>query len=253
MLNRIAPPDSQWNPGQFNGAGELLLFDKPLEWTSMDAITKVRHLFQIDKAGHAGTLDPKATGLLILCTGRKTKELNTFMGLEKEYRGRFELGIHTPSFDTETSVAERKNYDHVTQKMLEETFIKFTGKQTQVPPMYSAVKYKGKPLYKYARKGRTVEREAKVIDISLFDLLRYEAPYVDFRVICSKGTYIRSLVNDLGIHLSCGASLLTLRRTRIGEYRIEDAFTYEELKTLSETIKLSAVPYHESDAIHTGH
>ncbi|HLF20016.1 MAG TPA: tRNA pseudouridine(55) synthase TruB, partial [Bacteroidota bacterium] len=194
----------------FNGKGELLTVDKPLEWTSLDVVKKIRSMFNISRAGHAGTLDPKATGLLIICTGQKTKSIAEFVGLEKEYMGVFRLGIRTPSFDSETEITERKDASGVTADYLRESMESFVGKQTQVPPMFSAAKYGGKPLYKYARKGKTVERSPKDIEIKLFTPVVTELPNVEFRVVCSKGTYIRSLVDDLGQKLGCGACLLSL-------------------------------------------
>lgn len=216
----------------FNGEGEMLLVDKPLDWTSFDVVKKARGILQIAKAGHAGTLDPKATGLLIICTGKKRKNIEQFVGLEKEYTGTFELGIRTASYDTETAVIERKEYADVTMERLQVAINSFIGKQLQTPPMYSAVKFHGKPLYKYARKGRTIERAPKEIEISQFDILSFAAPTVEFRVVCSKGTYIRTLVNDVGEKLGCGALLTSLRRTRIGSYHVADALTMEKLEAL---------------------
>ncbi len=209
--------------------GELILIDKPLNWTSFDVVHKIRRWFGIAKAGHAGTLDPRATGLLILCTGRQTKRIDQFTNLDKEYTGTFELGIRTPSFDMETGVTERGDYADITIEQLRSAVLGFTGRQLQTPPMYSAVKHRGKPLYKYARKGKTLERQPKEIDVTEFTVLSFVPPAVEFRVVCSKGTYIRSLVSDIGNKLGCGAALTSLRRTRIGAYRVEDALTMEEL------------------------
>ena len=210
--------------------GEVLLLDKPLDWTSFDVVKRIRWSFSVPKVGHAGTLDPKATGLLIVCTGKKTKELDSFMGLEKEYEGTMELGVRTPSFDSETEVTERMPYESVSLEELERIVSGFVGQQLQTPPMYSAVKHHGKPLYKFARKGKVVERAPKVVDVRGFDILRMESPMVQFRVVCSKGTYVRSLVNDVGTKLGCGATLRSLRRTRIGGYHVRDAVTIEELE-----------------------
>lgn len=209
--------------------GQVLLIDKPLNWTSFDVVRRVRFALSVEKVGHAGTLDPKATGLLIVCTGRKTKSFDQYAGLEKEYTGTFRLGIQTPSFDLETAVTDNKDSAGVSLEHLMEAARQFVGKQLQVPPMYSAVKHKGKPLYAIARKGKTVERQPKEIEITEFEILSFTPPEVGFRVVCSKGTYIRSLVHDVGTRLGCGAVLTALRRTRIGPYSVHDAITIEQL------------------------
>jgi len=209
--------------------GEVLLIDKPLNWTSFDVVHRIRQSLGIEKAGHAGTLDPRATGLLILCTGKQTKRIDQFTNLEKEYTGTFELGVRTPSFDMETGVTERADYSGVSIELLRSVISTFTGRQLQTPPMYSAAKHRGKPLYKYARKGKTLERQPKEIDVTEFSVLSFVPPVVEFRVVCSKGTYIRSLVSDVGNKIGCGAVLTSLRRTRIGSYKVEDALTMEEL------------------------
>ena len=210
--------------------GEILLIDKPLGWTSFDVVKRIRWSFDLEKVGHAGTLDPKATGLLIVCTGKKTKAIGRFVGLEKEYIGTLELGIRTPSHDTETEVTEQRPFGDVTMEKLRTAVEKFLGKQLQKPPMYSAVKYGGKPLYKYARKGRSVEREPKEVEVCEFAITGFEPPRADFRIVCSKGTYVRTLVDDLGQKLGCGATLLALRRTRIGQYHVSQAMTVEQLE-----------------------
>jgi tRNA pseudouridine55 synthase len=209
--------------------GEFLLIDTPLNWTSFDVVHRIRQSFGIKKAGHAGTLDPRATGLLILCTGRQTKQIEQFANLDKEYTGTFELGIRTPSFDMETGVTERVDSSAISMDQLQSAVLGYTGRQLQIPPMYSAVKHHGQPLYKYARKGKTLERSAKEIDVTEFSVVSFAPPVVEFRVVCSKGTYVRSLVSDIGDKLGCGAVLTALRRTRIGGFRIEDALTMEEL------------------------
>jgi tRNA pseudouridine55 synthase len=214
---------------QVQDEGEVLLIDKPLNWTSFDVVDKIRRWFGIEKAGHAGTLDPRATGLLILCTGRQTKRIDQFANLDKEYTGTFELGIRTPSFDMETGVTERGDYTDVSIERLRSVVLGFTGRQMQIPPMYSAVKHHGKPLYKYARKGKTLERQPKEVDVTEFTVVSFLPPVAEFRVVCSKGTYIRSLVSDIGDKLGCGAALTSLRRTRIGTHRVENALTMEEL------------------------
>lgn len=215
--------------GVMNGEGVTMLVDKPIEWTSFDVVKKVRTLFHLEKVGHAGTLDPKATGLLILCTGRKTKSIDSFAQLGKEYTGTMLLGKVTPSFDSETTVTEERDFAGVTPELLAEATGHFLGRQDQIPPMYSATKYGGKPLYKYARKGRVVRRESKEIDVTVFELTRFELPTVHFRIVCSKGTYVRSLVHDLGQRLECGAMLTSLRRTKIGAHHVDEALTIPEL------------------------
>ncbi|MCX6135686.1 MAG: tRNA pseudouridine(55) synthase TruB [Ignavibacteriales bacterium] len=222
--------------------GEILLLDKPLDWTSFDVVHRVRQWLGIKKVGHAGTLDPRATGLLIVCTGRQTKQIDSFAILDKEYTGTFELGIRTPSFDMETEVTEGGEFAGISLEGLKTAIEGFTGRQLQTPPMYSAVKYHGKPLYKYARKGKTIERQAKEIDVKEFSVLSFVPPVVAFRVACSKGTYIRSLVSDLGERLGCGAALTSLRRTRIGKYSVEDAMTIEQLdKVHAERVSMQSV------------
>lgn len=220
----------------FTGEGEVLFIDKPLEWTSFDVVKKVRILFDVQKVGHAGTLDPKASGLLILCTGKKTKNIEQFVGLEKEYIGTCEIGVRTPSFDMETSVHEWKDSSAVDKKRIKEVAQSFLGKQLQIPPMFSAVKYGGKPLYQYARAGRTVERVERLIEIIRFEILDVRNPYVDFCIVCSKGTYVRSLIDEFGLRLGCGATLTALRRTRIGNHYVTKAMTIEQLVEWRDTI-----------------
>ena len=214
--------------------GEVLLVDKPLNWTSFDVVHRVRDLFHVKKVGHAGTLDPKATGLLILCTGKKTKEIDTFTGQEKEYEGIMQLGATTVSFDSETPEQDQKDFLRIDEKQILDVFSTFVGVQLQVPPMYSAVKYGGKPLYKYARKGRSLERQPREITISEFTLIKMDLPLVYFRVVCSKGTYIRSVVDECGKKLLCGAYLKELRRTRIGSLLLQQALQIEDLHSLSD-------------------
>ncbi|MEK6754856.1 MAG: tRNA pseudouridine(55) synthase TruB, partial [Bacteroidota bacterium] len=188
----------------------------------------------------------KATGLLILCTGKQTKSLSQFTGLDKEYVGTFELGVRTPSLDSETEVVERFDYSAVTIDGLRSTARTFIGKQQQKPPMYSAAKYGGKPLYKYARQGRTLDRASKEIEVSEFEIRSFASPLVEFRVVCSKGTYVRSLVDDLGTALGCGASLRALRRTRIGPFRVEGALSIQELESLKHETTTQQHPNHET-------
>ena len=209
----------------------MLLIDKPLDWTSFGVVHRVRTLLRGAKVGHAGTLDPKATGLLIICTGKRTKTMSQFVDLEKEYVGTFELGVRTPSHDSETAVLERRDPSAVTVEALRSVAESFVGKQLQRPPMYSAVKHRGKPLYIYARKGRTVQKEPRQVEILQFEIKSFEPPLAEFRVVCSKGTYVRSLVDDIGVALGCGATLRSLRRTRIGPYRVEDALSIDDLSS----------------------
>ncbi|MCG8332567.1 MAG: tRNA pseudouridine(55) synthase TruB [Chitinophagales bacterium] len=216
-------------------AGATLLIDKPQGWTSFDVVNKVRyklkHLLKVKKikVGHAGTLDPMATGLLILCTGKFTKKLTQFQGLPKTYTGTMQMGSVTPSYDAETEVSERFPIDHIDEKLLEEARKKFVGDIEQVPPMFSAIKVNGQPLYKKARKGEQLEIEPRPVHIYDFDLTRLELPEIDFSVSCSKGTYIRSLAYDFGKALESGAYLTALRRTSVGEFRLEDAWQLEQL------------------------
>ncbi|MBP8976522.1 MAG: tRNA pseudouridine(55) synthase TruB [Bacteroidetes bacterium] len=211
----------------------VLFIDKPIDWTSFDVVKKVRSVFHLRKVGHAGTLDPKATGLLIVCTGSKTKDINQYVGLEKEYVGVMELGVQTPSYDSETEVVEYHPYDNISNEQIYNIAQKFVGTQTQVPPMYSAVKYGGKPLYRFARQGKELPRIERTIMIFSFEITSIGLPFVDFHVVCSKGTYIRSLVNDFGNTLGCGATLRSLRRTRIGSFSVDSAVTISALESLS--------------------
>ncbi|GAB3872355.1 tRNA pseudouridine(55) synthase TruB [Hymenobacter segetis] len=212
--------------------GEVLLLDKPLTWTSFDVVRKVKNTLRIKKIGHAGTLDPLATGLLILCTGKKTKEIDLIQAQEKEYTGTFRLGETTPSFDLETAVDMARPYAHLTDEQITAATAQFTGQIQQTPPIFSAVKIDGKRAYELARTGQEAEIKAKTVEIKAFELTRIALPEVDFRVVCSKGTYIRSLARDLGVALGCGAHLTRLVRTRIGEYRVEDAFTLDAIEAL---------------------
>ena len=214
--------------------GELLLIDKPLDWTSFDVVHRVRDLFHVRKVGHAGTLDPKATGLLILCTGKRTKEIDRYSGFEKEYEGVMRLGATTASLDSETPQENPKDYSSVTREALRAVFDSHRGVQMQTPPMYSAAKHSGKPLYKYARKGRSLERRAKEVTISRLEILGFDLPLVRFRVVCSKGTYVRSLVDQCGRDLGCGAFLTELRRVRIGDLSLTQALDLNGLYSLSQ-------------------
>lgn len=210
--------------------GQVLLIDKPFEWTSHDVVAKVRNTIKIKKVGHAGTLDPLATGLLILCTGKFTKRINEYMAREKEYTGTFTLGAVTPTYDLESEPQDFKPIDFVTPQLIEETLMQFTGDIMQVPPIHSAIKQKGKPVYLMARKGQDVVMEPRPITISIFEIIKIELPVLHFKVVCTTGTYIRSLAHDFGKALGCGAHLSSLCRTRIGE------FTINEARSLPETL-----------------
>jgi tRNA pseudouridine55 synthase len=232
----------------FSLEGKVLLLDKPLHWTSFDVVKKVRVLFNVRKVGHAGTLDPHATGLLIVCTGRKTKSIEQFVGLEKEYTGTCKMGERSPSFDTETETHEWRDSSSVTEKQIRETAEGFIGRQFQLPPMYSAVKYGGKPLYKYARAGKTVDRVEREITISGFEIRGVRDQCVDFCIVCSKGTYIRSLIEEFGLRLGCGATLTALRRTRIGDHLVSDAMTIDQLIDWRNSISLVDQSIHENSS-----
>lgn len=215
--------------------GTCLLVDKPVSWTSFDVVNKIRttlkHTFHLKKikVGHAGTLDPLATGLLVICTGKFTKKLTEFQGLEKEYEGTIMLGATTPSYDAETEPTKTFSVDQITKEQIESARRTFLGEIEQFPPMYSAIKVDGKPLYKRARKGETIEVKSRSVTIKHFDFTRIELPEIDFRVACSKGTYIRSLAHDFGKALHNGAYLASLRRTRVGQFDIKNAWNLEAL------------------------
>ncbi len=217
--------------------GEVLLINKPLQWTSFDVVNKIRYAISKKtgkklKVGHAGTLDPLATGLLIICTGKMTKRIAEFTGLNKEYTGTFFLGATTPSYDSETKIDATFPIRHIDEKMLDETTTKFIGVIQQVPPIFSAIKVDGTAAYIKARKGKNVELKVRAVEVSELQLTRIALPEVDFRVICSKGTYIRSLANDFGKALNSGAYLQALCRTKIGEFDLKTAATVEECVTI---------------------
>jgi len=227
-------------------SGELLLINKPYTWSSFQAVNKLKHALKkhpsllLDdkfvhlKIGHAGTLDPLATGLLIICTGKKTKEISSFQDLPKEYTGTFFIGATTPCYDKEKEVDATYPTEHITKELVLETAKSFIGKQEQVPPMFSAVKVDGKRLYKLARIGEEIELKARPIEILDFEITCCELPFVDFRIACTKGTYIRSIARDFGLALNSGAYLDTLCRTKIGDFTIENSLTPEEfIKTIN--------------------
>ncbi|NLN24743.1 MAG: tRNA pseudouridine(55) synthase TruB [Bacteroidetes bacterium] len=218
--------------------GQLILIDKPLGWTSFQVVNKVRwlikkkfHLKKL-KVGHAGTLDPLASGLLIVCTGKFTKKIDDFQAQEKEYTGTFTLGATTPSYDAETEINLRFNLSELTEDAVKNNVSHFIGKIQQQPPIFSALKKEGKRLYEYARSGEEVAIPTREILISEFELTRIAIPEVDFRVVCSKGTYIRSLAHDFGKKLNNGAYLSKLRRTKIGDFHVDNAVSIEYLETI---------------------
>lgn len=222
--------------------GEVLFIHKPLKWTSFQVVNKMKWLIKnhpslvVDgkkvqpKIGHAGTLDPLATGLLIVCTGKQTKNIENFQAQEKEYTGTFYLGATTPCYDLEKEIDARFPIDHITDELIKATTKQFIGTIQQTPPLYSAIKIDGKRAYDIARAGQTAEIKSKEITISEFEITRIALPELDFRVVCSKGTYIRSLARDFGEALKSGAHLTALCRTRIGEYKLEDAMSIEEFE-----------------------
>ena len=220
--------------------GQTLLIDKPLEWSSFQVVNKLRWLirkqFNIKKikVGHAGTLDPLASGLLLICTGKFTKTINELQGQVKEYTGTITLGGTTPSYDLETEVDQKFPVDHITPELILETTQQFIGKIDQFPPVFSALKKDGKRLYEYARKGEEVEVKSRQIEINEFEITSVDLDTlkVDFRVVCSKGTYIRSLAHDFGKALNSGGHLSALRRTKIGDYNVDNAITPEAFETM---------------------
>ena len=217
--------------------GQVLLIDKPLTWTSFQVVNKlrweIRQRFNIKKikVGHAGTLDPLATGLLIICTGKQTKQIDTYQGQVKEYTGTFTLGGTTPSYDLETEIDNIFPTAHITEELLHETTKQFMGEIQQKPPIFSAIKKDGKRLYELARKGETTEIKERTVTVSSFEITKIKLPEVGFRIICSKGTYIRSIAFDYGKALNSGGHLSALRRTKIGNFSVDDALSVEEFIT----------------------
>lgn len=217
--------------------GKVLLIDKPLYWTSFQVVNKVRWLIKQKfglkkiKVGHAGTLDPLATGLLILCTGKFTKKIETYQTQEKEYTGTFTLGATTPSFDLETAIDKTYDISGITEEKIRAATVHFIGEIQQQPPVFSALKKDGKRLYEYARRGEKVEVPMRSVTISEFEITKIDLPKIDFRVVCSKGTYIRSLIHDFGKKLINGAHLIELRRTKIGNLLVENAISISDFET----------------------
>ena len=218
--------------------GEILLVNKPYHWTSFDVIGSLRGLMKHllggkkIKVGHAGTLDPLATGLLIVCTGKATKRIEEFKDFDKEYTGTFVLGATTPSYDMEKEVNETFTTSHITPQMIQEAAHRLSGDIMQIPPMFSAIKVDGKRAYESARKDKDLGLAARPVSVPVFEITRVEMPEVDFRIVCSKGTYIRALARDFGLKLNSGAYLSVLCRTRVGPHKLENAYLVEELKTI---------------------
>lgn len=215
-------------------SGEIIGIDKPLGWTSFDAVKRIRGAIQRRlnmkkfKVGHAGTLDPLATGVLIVCTGRSTRDIERLQNGTKEYIADIRLGATTPSFDLETEIDATYPFDHVTEEMIRQILPQFTGSILQVPPVFSAVKVDGKRAYKYARKGKDVELKPKQLQIEEIELISMQLPDIRLRIVCSKGTYIRALARDLGVALGSGAHLIALRRTRVGNMIIDNCLSIED-------------------------
>lgn len=213
-------------------AGQVILIDKPVNWTSFKVVSRVRRLIKVKKVGHSGTLDPLATGLLIVCTGRKTKEISEYQEQRKKYKGIITLGKSSPSMDLATEITETVLPDDLTEEKILSCRNKFLGNIEQVPPMFSALKHKGKALYKLARAGKEVERAARQVEIFSFDITKIELPDIHFEIACSKGTYIRVIADDFGKELGCGGILSLLRRTEIGNYKVGDALDVDEFAAM---------------------
>jgi tRNA pseudouridine55 synthase len=224
--------------------GEVLLFNKPLYWTSFDLVNKVRNMIRSSldikkiKVGHAGTLDPLASGLMIICTGKSTKKIDEFRDLDKEYVASIHLGATTPSFDLETETDKHFPTDHITENLLRKTLEGFLGEQKQMPPIYSAKQIDGKRAYEFARKGIEKELNAVTVHFREIELLSYDMPVVKVRMVCSKGTYIRSFARDVGLALNSGAYLSALERTSIGSYHVRDALSLEKFQEIVEQSKM---------------
>ena len=209
--------------------GEILNINKPAGWTSFDVVKKIRNQLNIKKVGHAGTLDPFATGVLLVCTGGATKKVEGLMNLKKEYIARIEFGKTTDSYDLTGTVLSEKDASSVTLDRICEHLEKFKGDVEQIPPMYSALKVNGERLYKLARRGEVVERKARKVTIYQMDVLDFNNPFLELRIVCSRGTYIRTIANDLGEMLGCGAYLVALTRARIGDFKLDDSFEVKDL------------------------
>jgi tRNA pseudouridine55 synthase len=227
--------------------GEVLLFNKPLYWTSFDLVNKVRNMIRSTfgikkiKVGHAGTLDPLASGLMIICTGRATKKIDEFRDLDKEYVATFHLGETTPSFDLETETDNHYPVGHISEDMVKETLLSFLGEQKQLPPMYSAKLIAGKRAYEFARDGVHKELEPVTVFFREIELISYELPKIVIRMVCSKGTYVRSFARDLGIALQSGSYLSALERTSIGNYKVKGAYNLEDFKVYIEQLRSGTI------------
>jgi len=227
----VTKQTQQINSSEFQ-EGLVLLINKEKSKSSFDAVRDIRKIMNIKKVGHAGTLDPLATGLLILCTGKKTKEIYKYQNMNKVYEGTITLGCETPSMDSETEPTKILPVDGISEKKINEVKESFIGEIEQIPPMYSAIKHKGKSLYKYARKGIDIKREPRRINIYDFKIKNIDLPNIDFKIECSKGTYIRVVASDFGKLLGCGGYLSRLERTKIGHYELENAIITEDLKKI---------------------
>jgi tRNA pseudouridine55 synthase len=216
--------------------GQVILIDKPVNRTSFNVVSRVRNLTKVKKVGHAGTLDPLATGLLIVCTGKKTKEISEYQAQRKKYTGIITLGKSSPSMDLATEITESVLPDNLSEGKILSARNKFLGNIEQVPPMFSALKHKGKALYKLARAGKEVERAPRQVEIFSFDITKIELPDIHFEIACSKGTYIRVIADDFGKELGCGGILSLLRRTEIGDYKVEDAFDLDEFSSMFKSL-----------------
>ena len=213
-------------------SGQVILIDKPVNWTSFNVVARIRRLAKVKKVGHAGTLDPLATGLLIVCTGKKTKEISEYQAQRKKYTGVITLGKSSPSMDLATEITETVLPEDLSEEKILSTRNKFLGNIEQVPPMFSALKHKGQALYKLARAGKEVERAARQVEIFSFEITKIDLPNVHFEIACSKGTYIRVIADDFGKELGCGGVLSLLRRTEIGDYKVDDAVNLDEFTSM---------------------
>lgn len=218
--------------------GEVLLIDKPQTWTSFDIIKKLRYALKVKKIGHAGTLDPLATGLLIVCTGKFTKRINEYQGMDKSYEGIIEIGKTTPSYDLETEFDSETEYSGITESKLLKAAKLQTGSFDQIPPVFSAIKVDGKRAYKSARNNEELVMKSRPVHIDKFEITKIDLPEVHFKIVCSKGTYIRSMAHDFGMQLGCGGYLKYLRRTAIGDFLVEDAYDMKELIAHAEKIRI---------------
>ena len=213
-------------------SGQVILIDKPVNWTSFDVVARIRRLTKVKKVGHAGTLDPLATGLLIVCTGKMTKEIAGYQAQRKKYAGIITLGKSSPSMDLATEMTETVLPDNLSEEKIHAIRNKFLGNIEQVPPMFSALKHKGKALYKYARAGKEVERNPRQVEIHSFEITKINLPDIHFEISCSKGTYIRVIADDFGKELGCGGILSLLKRTQIGDFNVDDAINLDEFTTM---------------------